>query len=340
MIASEWASAKKPPLGNTFWVRAKKVLIFGSLADRQVTHVTAAVMAAGHDPVVVAPEAWMGDGREAHAATIDSAAALYFGAQNVLDADAAWVRHVPAPYPLVDPRPELPPLDRREHYVDIMQTRERSSLALAVLDVLADKNCPVINPLTPGLGLQNKVTQLMRLASQSIPVPKTLITDDPERAREFVAQGPTIFKPVVGGAHAQVFGPEHHETLPWIRHAPVIFQRLIAGEDIRVTLMDDQVVSAVAIDKPSGVLDYREDPAYATGLGAYRTLTLPASILEAVRRARRILGLRFTGIDLRYDPAQPEAWAFLEANPSPTYLDIEYKTGHPITAALVAALVG
>lgn len=44
------------------------------------------------------------------------------------------------------------------------------------------------------------------------------------------------------------------------------------------------------------------------------------------------------GIDVRLGPDEPEANAILEANPSPTYLDVEVKTGHAITAALIDAL--
>ena len=48
------------------------------------------------------------------------------------------------------------------------------------------------------------------------------------------------------------------------------------------------------------------------------------------------LGLVLAGIDLKLSPRNE--YVVLEANSGPVYLDIEMKTGAPITAAIIRAL--
>lgn len=316
-----------------------RLAFFGSGLDPQVAHVVALAARRGHQVVVSSPDDWRGDGLVPHRARIKgSIVELDFGGGSLHDCDAAWVRHLIPPFPLVDTTPGRPPLDRQELFIESMHTRERASLLFSALDHLVAAGRPVLNPPAPGLGIQNKPTQLMLMARAGVPVPETLVTDDPDAVREFARDRRVIFKPAAGGALAVELGPEHQENLGLLVKSPVIFQVLVPGQDVRVTMVDDQVVSAVVIEIEEGRLDFRSDDRYAAGLGTYRTVELPLAVLSAVRAARRALGLRFTGIDVRIDPAHPEAFAVLEANPSPTYLDIERKVGHPISAALLDAL--
>ena len=112
----------------------------------------------------------------------------------------------------------------------------------------------------------------------------------------------------------------------------MIFQERLPGEDIRVTMVGDRVISAVVIESPEGTLDFRSDPSYREEGGTYREVELPAHVVEQCRRAMRACKLEFSGIDLR---RSGDDWVFIELNFSPVYLEVEQKLGHPITAALV-----
>ncbi|MBK6687952.1 MAG: ATP-grasp domain-containing protein [Deltaproteobacteria bacterium] len=316
-----------------------RLAFFGSAYDPQVAHVLAVAAGRGHQVVVCGPEDWRGDGAVPHRLRIEGGVtSLDFGGGALHDVDGVWVRHLIPPFPVVDTTPGLPPFDRDELFVLSMNLRERASLLFSAIDFLVAQGRPVLNPPAPGLGIQNKPTQLMLMARAGVPVPETLVSDDPDQVRDFAKGRRVIFKPAAGGALAVELNPEHDESLGLIIKAPVIFQELVAGEDVRVTMIDDQILSAVVVETEEGQIDFRSSERYAAGLGTYREVQLPEGVVKAVRATRRALGLRFTGIDVRLDPARPEAFVVLEANPSPTYLDIERKLGHPISAGLVDAL--
>lgn len=320
--------------------RVRTLAIFGTASDPQVCHVRDAARARGHEVILLSPAYWRGDGLEPHAIFVSGEdVRIAFDELDPLSADAAWIRHLPPPFPPIDVRPELPPLDRRDTHVAMMNARERASAVLAVVDALILERRPVINPPAPGLGMQNKLTQLITLARGGLRVPETLVSDDPEEVRRFAKGRRVVFKPATGGALARELDEQMLGAIDLIKAAPVIFQEMVTGEDVRATVVDDRVVSAVIVETPEGTVDFRSDPTYAAGQGTYREVELPGFVEEAVKAAARVLGLRFAGIDVRLVPEKPEAYAILEANPSPTYLDVEVKMGHPITAALIDALV-
>ena len=319
---------------------SRRIAVFGALTDPQVIHVSALAVRLGHQVIAVPPERWHGDGEEPHAIHISPGLPprIDFGGQDILRAESAWIRHLVPPFIHVDPNPELAALDRQATFVAAMQARERSATAMAAVDALMAQKKPVLNPPAPGLGIQNKPTQLLLMQAAGVPVPETLITDDPAAVRAFAEGGAVVFKPVTGGALAKRLDPDMLEALDLIEAAPVIFQRFVPGVDVRVTLVDDWLVSAVLVETPAGVVDLRADPHYSATEGSYREVELPEVVRDAILTARRALGLRFAGVDVRLDPDDPKRFALLEANPSPTYLDVERKMKHPIGEALIAAL--
>ncbi len=138
-----------------------------------------------------------------------------------------------------------------------------------------------------------------------------------------------IFKPVMGGALTRPLDDEALEELEAISRSPVIFQE-------HVTLVGDEVVSSVAIVTPEQHLDYRSDPAYISGETHYREVTLPPRVEELSRKAMRLCGLTFAGIDIKRHDDQ---YVFLELNSSPVYYEIEHQLGHPITTALARYII-
>lgn len=108
------------------------------------------------------------------------------------------------------------------------------------------------------------------------------------------------------------------------------------GDDLRIMLVGDEVVSCVAIDTPEQHLDFRADPVYSGGEARYREVPLPEPVKQFCRQAARACGLTFAGIDIKH---QGDDYVFLELNSSPIYLDVEVKLGHPISRAIARAVV-
>jgi hypothetical protein len=88
------------------------------------------------------------------------------------------------------------------------------------------------------------------------------------RAAEEALQGEVIFKPLLGGATTRLLDGPVLAKLEHVRTAPVIFQQRIVGDDIRVVLVGEEVVSAAAIRTPNplsrfpagSVLEHRPGP--------------------------------------------------------------------------------
>ncbi len=310
-----------------------RVGIFGSDDDLQCRAVAREVRALGAEDVLLRYDALdaglpvsVVDGRY-----------VYRGV-DVEDLEGFYLRSIPAPYaPALERDGELvlhqPWLELYTH------TRERASFYVAWLLALQERGCRVVNPPHAASVLQYKPFQLHALRRIGAPVPRTLISNDPVAVRAFHAEvRDVVFKPLMGGALTRRLDDEALGGLDAVRAAPVIFQERVAGDDVRVMLAGDDVVSSVAIRTPAQHLDFRDDPVYSSGRATYEEVRLPRPVGAACRRAARLCGLSFAGIDLKHTP--DGRWVFLELNSSPIYLDVEVKLGHPISRAIAALVVG
>lgn len=179
---------------------------------------------------------------------------------------------------------------------------------------------------------QTKPVQLAIVAALGVPVPATLLTNDPEAVCAFAARYPLcIFKPVQGGAHTLRLTPGHldDEHLRNLSYAPVTVQEEVPGTNIRVFVAGERVL---ACEVRTAELDFREDqdphiPPHA----------LPAEAADFCLRTARALDLLWTGIDLRLTPEG--RYVFLEANPSPMFRGFEARSGLPLTESLATLLI-
>lgn len=173
-----------------------------------------------------------------------------------------------------------------------------------------------------------KPYQLQQLARHGIRVPQTLISNDPQAVQDFYARqnGRVIYKPVRGGAHTAALTPPDltPARLADLAHAPVQFQERIDGVDIRAYLIGDEVFAA---EIQSQTLDFRDDPS-----APIIPVRLPSDIEAACRQVGQLLGLRYSGIDLRRTEAGE--YVFLEGNPAPMFIHFEQRTGYPISDRL------
>lgn len=181
---------------------------------------------------------------------------------------------------------------------------------------------------------KEKPLQLDAVRQLGVPIPATLITNNPDDIRDFNNQyDRSIFKPVYGGAHTQFVTAEHLDLARLhlaLRIAPVTLQEYIPGTNIRTYAIADSVYTA---EIRSPALDFREDTA-----AELIPQALPDTVRQQCLAIRQALKLKWTAIDWRLKPSGE--YVFLEANPSPMFLHFEKQTGFPITEKLLQLLMG
>jgi glutathione synthase/RimK-type ligase-like ATP-grasp enzyme len=310
---------------------ALRIGIFGGAEDVQCKAVAREAAALGADTLFIEPDALdrgvplsMLDGR------------TFYRDEPVDDVRGFYLRAIPAPYvPALERDDEL--VLYEDWFTTFMHTRERSSYFVAWLLQLAHRGATLVNAPHAASVLQYKPFQLHALRSLGARVPRTLISNDPAAIRAFHAEvKDVIYKPIMGGAITRVMDAEALERLEDVTASPVIFQERAPGEDLRIMVVGEEIVSAVAIETPEQHLDFRADPVYSEGGASYREVDLPEPVRRFCREAARACGLTFAGIDIKH---QGDAWVFLELNSSPIYLDVELKRGHPISRAIARHVV-
>lgn len=310
-----------------------RVAIFGIADDPQSATVAAELERLGAEPVLISARAL---DQQQPASIRDGV--YHLDGQAFEGITAAYVRMVPlatAPYTQREDG-EFVLFD--DWFIRYMQAREREAFYMSWLLAWHQQGVKLVNPPNTASVMQSKPYQLHVLRSLGARIPRTLISNDPAAIREFSASTPeVIFKPVTGGAETQMLDEENLARLDDVRLSPVIFQERIYGDDLRIMLIGDEIVSSVAIRTPEAHLDFRGDPHYSGGLADYEPVELPPDIVDFCRRAARLCGLPFAGIDIKHTPKGE--WVFLELNSSPIYLDVERKLGHPISAALARFLI-
>lgn len=236
----------------------------------------------------------------------------------------------------------LRPFDPRE--IELVPPLSADSLTwdmlLAAEDVLLSwidlTDALVINRPTAMASNNSKPYQSMLIAQQGFAVPDTLVTTSPNGARAFWEHhGQVIYKSVSGvRSIVSRIGQTHEERLFDVATGPTQFQQYVAGFDVRVHTIGDEVFATKVC---SGADDYR----YAVPQKADITvsaMTLPAEIEDSARALTAALGLSIAGIDLRCTP--DGTWYCFEVNPSPGFSFYEKATGQRMADAIARLLMG
>jgi glutathione synthase/RimK-type ligase-like ATP-grasp enzyme len=310
-----------------------KIALFGSKADPHGQALAAEARRRGAEVAWVEPDAL-----ERAAPLRDDAREWWLDGVRVDDARAALVREVPLPSPPVVER-EGQWVLHEDWFAGYMQSRERAALYACWLRGLEHAGVPVVNPAVASSAVAFKPFQLRVLLGMGAPIPRTLVSNDPEEVRRFAETvGEVVYKPVEGGALARRMDAEALGRLELVRRSPAIFQERVRGADVRVVVVGARVVSSAEVEgsEEGQEVDFRADPAYARGEAAYRAAPLPAEVERQCVAAARACGLVVAGVDLKRAGAR---WTFLELNSAPRYLDVERKTGEPITAAIIEDLL-
>lgn len=298
-----------------------KLGIFGSERDTQCQAVARAMRVRGAAVTFV-------DGASLHAGvsvSFDGKSFCYRG--EPLDEVRGWyVRRLLSPLP-----PSFTLADR--HYLwadwfsDYMQRRERYGYLLSWMLALVSREVPLVNGPEQGVGVQMKLLQLELARQVGLEIPATLITNDRDQVLAFASGREVVYKPSQGGGLCRPFDARARGRLAQLSGHPVCFQERIQGDCLRATFVASELVACVRI--PTASLDYRDDRSYVVGQTVYEHAPLDDSLAARLALLLTRLGLRFAGIDLIR--AADGRMVFLEANSSPNYLDIERKTGAPIS---------
>ncbi len=188
-----------------------------------------------------------------------------------------------------------------------------------------------------------KMSQLAVAGHVGLPVPQTLVTNEPADAASFAASGPTIAKAVaevrvetesevlVG----ETFGLDDTFDPAAVRPTPVLLQRRVDKvADVRVTVVGRNLF-AVRIVTPDGApLDFRQTKPDDC---RFEVFGLPGAVERGVLGYLDSFGLRFGAFDFAED-GDGTMW-FLECNPAGQWGWLEPFTGLDMTGALVDLLL-
>jgi hypothetical protein len=196
---------------------------------------------------------------------------------------------------------------------------------------------------------QDKLAQLKLAQSIGLLIPRTLVTNDPKRARDFFEScgGDVIIKTFRRLAFTRAdedyfiltnrLPPGHLVQIERVRNAPCLFQEYVPKEiELRVTVIGRRVFAAEIHSQSSPVSrdDYRR---YDLANTPYYPHALPAAVESACLRMLERYGLAFGAIDMIRRP--DGAYVFLEINANAQFLWIQDLTGMPLRESLADLLI-
>jgi glutathione synthase/RimK-type ligase-like ATP-grasp enzyme len=200
---------------------------------------------------------------------------------------------------------------------------------------------PVINRPEAEMRANRKVIQLSEAAAVGLTIPEYCITNDPERALQFVSahRGDAVFKTLT--APTNTFGEtrlvtqDHLDIIEQVKLAPVIFQRRIRRKhEFRVTIIGDVIFQHQVVinnDLVKELPDWRLDVS-----AEMQQCALPSQILNRLRGLMSRLDLDYGAVDLIED--NEGNIFFLEINPSGQFLFAEVDTEAPMSLAFCELL--
>lgn len=193
---------------------------------------------------------------------------------------------------------------------------------------------------------ENKIEQLRRMKRMGMRIPETVITNDPDVARDFRMKHPDIIAKTLRMSHGTLGDREfviytnqvlddHVELLETVRFSPVIFQEKVEkASDIRVTVVGSKIFATEIHSQETSAtsIDWRRDT-----LSLKHTVhQLPSDVERQCLSFVKSYGLVFGAMDLIRTPSSE--YVFLELNPNGQWAWIEALTHQPITDKLIDVL--
>ena len=213
----------------------------------------------------------------------------------------------------------------------------RLALQLGLARRLA-RRVPVLNPVRAFVHHRQKGHQYRLLARAGLPVPRTLVTADLERARAFASEmesqlAGAVVKPQAGGAEV-VRADEAFfaAAAPHRGRRPYVFQQYVKGRSLRAYLLGGRVVSMGELEYDRRLVDWREH--------VQRALphTPSARLARTLAHAVRLLEMPYCGVDLELDQTTGQLY-LLDFNPSALFASWGRMTGTDMAGLLAEYLI-
>ena len=224
--------------------------------------------------------------------------------------------------------------------------RETEAALYGVFGMLADAFW-VTHPDTLKAA-DNKISMLRVARELGLQIPRTLVTNDPLRARDFfhACDGKMIVKTfrgysgsIAGELRAIWTSPvreEHLQHIGRVRHVPCLLQEYVPKDvELRVTVIGRKVFACEIHSQLSARSrdDWRR---YDLDHTPYVACSLPEAVEAACLKLLDMFHLPFGAIDLIRRP--DGAYVFLEVNANGQWLWIEELTRLPLVAAMADLL--
>jgi RimK-like ATP-grasp domain len=240
--------------------------------------------------------------------------------------------------------------------LDCLWVPERRSLE-RVLHGREDTDRPAYKDWSPYLwrsqtaSPENKLHQLSVAGRVGFSVPRTLVTNNPDKFLDFyeacdgelISKRAVDLKPLVGDDVARVFTNvvrrRDAANADAVRFGAVVFQENVPKRvELRVNVVGVQVFAAEIKSQESvrQATDWRHTPQYAQPR-VYENHKLPPTVEACCVRVVEALGLCFGAIDLIQKP--DGEYVFLEVNMNGQWAYIEDMLGLPISHAIADLLV-
>lgn len=190
-----------------------------------------------------------------------------------------------------------------------------------------------------------KALQLAEASKAGLKTPRTLISNQPEKAAAFVDRlGETdcAIKPLYTSGVSDEQGyrlpltailPKGH-PLDSVAQAPNIFQPYIhKAAELRCVVIGDRVFSA----KINSQGDDKTRTDWRGGECTHERYPLPAQIEASIHRLMESFGINFASLDMIVTPEGD--YVFLELNPNGQWLWLELELGLPLVASMADLLM-
>lgn len=296
------------------------VALCGFALDGHITKLSQALTKRGATPLVLVPMPWgrysWRDGR-------------YYYAHKTLDhVSAFFIRQTYVPlFDLISRCAEA--VDPVGWVLETARMQNNAAFLQSFFGFFESRGCFLANPFSAGERMKHRQAEVA--VSCGWRVPETFITNSPAEAFAALGDGDLVLKPPAGGTLARKIDANVIRAFAAI-DCPVAIQEYIAGEDVRVYVIDGEVVAAARI--VTGELDYRRDPDYMKRIHA---IELPQEVqrrtAEVFERHRLVCG----SMDLRLTPEGE--FVFLEVNSGGSFLELQKALDIPIADRLAELLI-
>jgi glutathione synthase/RimK-type ligase-like ATP-grasp enzyme len=254
---------------------------------------------------------------------------------NLQDANSVWLR-----------RPRVFDFAVNDPVQRIHTENEFKTFLAGIYVILGDKRW--LNTPQAIERAKLKAYQLKLAKELGFQVPDSVITASPEVARQFCAQGLTVFKPLaqsnIGGGGKALLIPttlltdKHLERLDLIRNQYVLLQRYIKKHyELRITFVDGElfVAKQVPTDNLSAsVADWRL--LQINRGSAYEPFHVSEELECKIKDLVRKLNLNFAALDFAVDLKGNHY--FLEINPNGQWFGYTDAIGMPASSAIARFL--